>query len=302
MHQRLISKVDNSVNWVIKHRKSNIECRYVRRSPKYISAYLSSHNGCKMACKFCWLTDMKQNNFDHVNIDDYKSQLEIILQHSKQVDKDKSKNVRVNVNLMARGEALANKYIVNDYKGFYNGLDDIVKKYDYNEMKINISTIMPYTILDKHLIDIFSDLPANLYYSIYSVNSEFRKKWMPNAIPHNIALDKLKKYQDKTNNPITFHFALINGENDDMNDIKKLADTINQYDFTKTKVNIVRFNPPPSLTNYSETSYGKIEQAFNILSSIMKDDKIVTNKSRIIPRVGRDVKASCGMFINDENI
>ena len=77
-------------------------------------------------------------------IDGYAKQLDTVLQHAKEIDLKNSKNVRVNINLMSRGEALANKNIINKYDVFHDEMNKIVKKYDYNEMKMNISTIMPH--------------------------------------------------------------------------------------------------------------------------------------------------------------
>ena len=61
---------------------------------------------------------------------------------------------------------------------------------------MNISTIMPYTIKDRSLCDIFGNTPVNLYYSLYSINEKFKQKWMPNAIPSLTALDKLQELID----------------------------------------------------------------------------------------------------------
>ena len=44
MMRTLVSKLDKSVNYITKYGKSELECRYVRRSENYISVYLSSHN------------------------------------------------------------------------------------------------------------------------------------------------------------------------------------------------------------------------------------------------------------------
>ncbi|QKF94590.1 ribosomal RNA large subunit methyltransferase RlmN/cfr [Fadolivirus algeromassiliense] len=294
----IVSKVDGSVNWIIPHRTSYLEARYVRRKPEYISAYLSSHNGCKMGCKFCWLTATKQQDFNHATQYDYNTQLIQILDHAKKIDKSDSKDVRVNINLMARGEPLANKVIINKYPEFYDSLNSIVKDYGYKETKINISTIMPYTIADRDLTDIFSDKPVNLYYSLYSINPSFREKWIPNAISWKLALSKLVNFQEKTNNPIAFHFALIENQNDNIDDIKKMTDEISKFEFSKTKFNIVRFNPHPSL-NYKESSDEKIYEIYEILKSIALDNSINTNKTRIVPRADPIVRASCGMFITN---
>lgn len=292
--KKIFSKLDNSVNFIS---GSSLEYRYVRREPKYVSAYLSSHNGCKMKCKFCWLTVTNQNKFNHVTISEYGEQLDTILEYAKQIDKENSKNARVNINLMSRGEAMANKYIVNQYGSFYDEMHQIVKKHDYSKMKINISTIMPSVIANYKLIDIFHYHSTNLYYSLYSINDTFRKKWLPNALPWQIALNKLHEFQDATNNIITFHFAIIENENDDMNEIKRMANTIRDMKFKKTKLNLVRYNPHP-IQEYKEPPLNKLNEIYHILQSACQDDAITTNKSRIVPRIGYDVYASCGMFYN----
>jgi adenine C2-methylase RlmN of 23S rRNA A2503 and tRNA A37 len=55
---------DGSINLIFNYARSFIEARYVQRAPDYISAYVSSHNGCKMGCTFCWLTAQKQTEFN----------------------------------------------------------------------------------------------------------------------------------------------------------------------------------------------------------------------------------------------
>lgn len=294
--QTLKSIYDSSVNFVIPYKSSVIECRYVRRADHYISTYLSSHNGCNMGCKFCWLTASGQNSFNHVTTELYVLQLDKVLNHAKEIDQDSSKNVRININMMARGESLANKYLVNSYDTFYDELQKVVDKYDYKEQKINVSTIMPYTIKDKELKDIFNNKPAYLYYSLYSINQSFRDKWLPNALPHKLALNKLKNYQDSTDLPLTIHFCLIEGENDNLDDIRAMATQLEEYNFNKLKFNIIAFNPDPN-SEYKESSPNTQKNVFDILKSVAKDTDIKTNKTRQVARVGYDVKVSCGMFV-----
>src|SRR4029079_5319970 len=115
------------------------------------------------------------------------------------------------------------------------------------------------------------------------------------------ALTKLKNYQKITNNPITFHFAIIEGQNDNLDDIKKMTDEINKFSFDNTKFNVVRFNVPPSLKSlYKEPSEDKINQIYKILQDNAKDSNIITNKSRIVPRSDVATKSSCGMFVTRE--
>lgn len=296
MHKTLYSVIDKSVNFIVPYKNSVIEARYVRRAPHYVSAYVSSHNGCKMGCKFCWLTNSEQTNFDHVSNNLYASQLDKVLEYSKGIDKEGSINVRVNINMMSRGEPLANKFIINDYADYYQSMHNIVDKYEYKEQKVNISTIMPYTVRNVELSDIFKDKPAYLYYSLYSTNSKFRSEWIKNGIDWKVALQKLKSYQSYSELPVAIHFSVIDGENDNLDDVRQMCDEITSFDFKKLKFNIVKFNPHPSIAEkYKESS--KINEIFMLLKSVSKDIEISSNKSRIVDRAGPDVYASCGMFI-----
>lgn len=292
--KRVASLRDGSVNWIIPYKNSKIETRYVRRAPHYLSAYLSSHNGCKMGCQFCWLTATGQTNFDYATLDMYRTQLEIILKHGKDIDQNNSPNVRVNLNLMARGEPLANAIILNHYPTFYNTMLETAKKYDYGQLKVNISTILPKGISNLELIDIFRDQNAHLYYSLYSTNQKFRDKWIPNAMPYQLGLEKLKRYQEITNKQVTLHFALIEGENDGMDDIKNLVQQVTKMEFDKIKFNLVRFNKPPS-SKYNETSEERINEICELFKSI--SDK---NKTKVVPRADISTRASCGTFFTDQ--
>ena len=299
----LRSKTDNSVNWINPFKNSVIETRYVRRGEHYISAYLSSQNGCNMGCKFCWLTVTKQDSFKHVDIPAFSMQLGHVLDHAKEIDSDvkKRKKVRVNINMMSRGEPLANRYIVNRYREFYEALEDMVVDSGYKEMKMNISTIMPHTMKQRELTDVLCTSRndnTNIYYSLYSIKEQFRKKWIPNALPYKKALRKLKNYQDKSGKPIAIHFALIEGENDNVEDVQDMCDILREYNFERLKFNLVRFNPHPSMSQYKEPTQEKMDRIFDMLKKVAKDETIVTNKSRTVPRAGPDVFASCGMFIN----
>ena len=131
MIHRILKSVDGSINYIIPYQSSFIECRYVRRQQSYVSTYLSSHNGCKMGCKFCWLTQQKQTHFDHVTIDLYDEQLKTILSNIPESDKQSYpvNKTRINMNFMARGEALANKYVIKSFPKLHDKLMESVNQF-----------------------------------------------------------------------------------------------------------------------------------------------------------------------------
>jgi len=296
----LNSVFDSSKNYVIQNGKRTIECRYVRRDPKYISTYLSSHTGCVMGCKFCWLTETRQTSFQHVSIDDYVNQLDLVL--SEVPDEYKTREeCRVNVNFMARGEPCANRHLINSYQLLYDSLQEVVNRHEFGRMKMNVSTIFPYTLRDRILHQVFADRPVNLYYSIYSINERFRKVFLPNAMPVKYALDQFKVFQELHNslNTLVFHCAFIEGENDNLDDVKRMADMIRSYQFRNTKFNLVRLNPYSNKTKGVMNESTKLQEIFTIMNDCVTN-KLDTQQSRIVNRVGSDVYASCGMFYDQD--
>jgi adenine C2-methylase RlmN of 23S rRNA A2503 and tRNA A37 len=295
----LTSTLDKSVNWITPFKNGSIETRFVQKKSDYIIAYVSSSIGCNLGCKQCFLTQKKQTNMFAVTPTMFADQVKLVTNHYKQLDEINTQNKinRCNINFMARGDAFSNKYIVNDYPSVYREIDNVCK--DVNlKTKMNISTIMPYTIRDRKLEDIFKDSGKStfIYYSLYSMNDIFRKKWMPNAIDWRIALNKLKDYQNSGGNIITFHWAFIEGENDNIKEVEEMAKILKDYEFD-AKFNLVRYNNHPNLPN-KETNIEKIQDLFNIVNSAFKNNE----KSYIVPRLNVDNHIACGLFANDAEL
>lgn len=287
----LRSSVTPCTNFLIDYKGGVIEARYVRKADNYVALYVSSHNGCSMGCNFCHLTQNGDTKMNHVDIATYEGQMRMVLDHYRQ-ERDAGRCVvaeRCNINFMSKGDAMANKYVVNQYPKMWEMMDRVCREYGL-DAKPNISTIMPNTVKNHKLIDIFGDSPVWLYYSLYSMNPVFRKRWLPNAMPAEEALDKLKAYQEQKNRVITFHFTLIKGHNDNMADIYRMAEELRQRNFNG-KLNLVRFNPHPSVSDV-ESDPHKINEIFDILSSIFNNPK-----SYIVPRLDVNTKTPCGMFV-----
>jgi 23S rRNA (adenine2503-C2)-methyltransferase len=151
-------------------------------------------------------------------------------------------------------------------------------------VKFNVSTIMPVTF-KKSLCDTFPIITPTIYYSIYSVDPEFRKKWLPAAQPVEQALANLKQYQQTSKKIIKFHSAFIRGENDSPSDIRQMMQTIDSYQL-HAEFNIVRYNPFSAEQGEESPRVNEIAEEIGQYMSC-----------KIIPRVGMDCKASCGQFI-----
>ena len=138
------------------------------------------------------------------------------------------------------------------------------------------------TEFKSNLGDIFTNRDVSIYYSIYSVNDDFRKKWLGNAMPYRTALSYLNHYKSLDYGKVKFHSAFIKDENDSEKDIRDLKFALDfNYD-NNYKFNIVRYNPYSPKQGEESSNLSLIEEVL---------------EAKIITRVGKDVKASCGMFV-----
>lgn len=279
--QELRSKEDTSVNLVEENLKGFIESRYVRRQDDYFNCYLSSQTGCNKGCRFCHLTATKQTQFTNVTTRGFLDQAERV--YSEYYRSGKSAK-RVHYSFMARGEALANLWILNNGDDVLRKLGDLALGHQLHP-KFNISTIMPRS-LDRSLSEIFPLITPTIYYSLYSANEDWRARWMPQAMPVEQAFEMLREYQLHSKKLIKIHFAFIKGENDTEEELIRTSQSL-RHSGLAHEFNLVRYNPfSPEQGQESEN----LEYAFKTVSQW-------ATRARIIDRVGFDVKASCGMFV-----
>lgn len=289
-----VSELDQSVNF--EHRLTNdlgmLEARYVRRVDDYFIVYLSSQSGCNQACRMCWLTATGQNKYRDTTVAEYLEQAGIVFQHyAKECQDGKPMAKKVHFNFMARGEPLANKIFLEHADEVLRGLADMAKSHGL-EYKFLISTIYPKDMKDKMLTDIFRDpeLYPEIYYSLYSMDHKFRRKWLPKASRPGEAIFDLSCWQTATGKTPKIHYAFIEKENDSLFDVEKIIDELNVFKL-KVNWNIVRYNPPEG--HYSrETPEDHINYIASYIRSCLPEARV-----KVIPRVGTDVKASCGTFL-----
>lgn len=279
--QVLKSAFDPSINFVDEREIGFIESRYVRRQKHYIIGYLSSQTGCNRGCKFCHLTTTGQTLFQDCSAEDFVDQAENVLEHYS------SQNERadfINWNYMARGEPLCNPVITQNSQVHFQELTNLSYLHEL-EPRFNISTIIPKT-LKKSLVDMFKHIKPTIYYSMYSVDPDFRNKWLPGAAEPSIALNLLNEYQHWSKQEIIIHGAFIKGENDSADSVRVMMDEI-QHSGVRGRFNIVRYNP------YSPEQGEETENYEEIISLIEERMPV-----KVIERVGIDVSASCGTFIS----
>jgi adenine C2-methylase RlmN of 23S rRNA A2503 and tRNA A37 len=292
MNPRILkSEIDPSVNfvWDIAPGEA-LEARYVRRKPEYLACYLSTQTGCAQACRMCHLTATGQNHPRDASFNEVIEQARTVLDY---YSRNAPGAATVHFNFMARGEPLSSDLIVDDSRKLFLRLGDMAASYGLLP-RFLISTIMPKTI-PFGLPWIFPDVHPEIYYSLYSMDPKFRKRWLPRAMEAERALDALKEWQRHTKKIVRIHHALISGENDNwvgnFSDVRQIAEAVRKRglraDFT-----LVRYNPPGEKYG-SEPDQETYQRYAAELQTELPMSRIKT-----IDRVGFDVAASCGMFVN----
>lgn len=283
----LNSQINNDINIIEEQLAGFIESRYVRKCDDYFICYLSSQTNCNRGCLFCHLTVTGQTLANDCSHNDFVSQAIQLFKHYRKQD---IRAKWVNYNFMARGEPLANHYLLEEGDLLLSRLGQIAKE-EGLPCKFNVSTIMPLT-LKKSLSDIFNYIHPTIYYSMYSVNPAWRKKWMPAAMDVEQAVMMLKDYQKLSKKFIKIHYPFIAGENDSEKDINSVCDLLDKHNLI-CEFNLVRYNPY-SPEQGKESSDEVIKRNMKILEERFSN---FNSKVAIIPRVSPEIKASCGMFV-----
>ncbi len=284
------SSQDASVNWDKPADVGRIEARYVRRGPDYFVVYLSSQTGCNQGCRMCHLTATGQTRLRDVTHAEFLGQADTVLEHYR---REAPPARSVHFNFMARGEPLVNPVVLNDADAL---LGDLARRAVVLGLRPRylVSTIFPRELGDRRLEDVFLCHHPEVYYSLYSVREPFRRRWLPKALPSEEALDRLVSWQRSTYKICKIHYAFIAGENDSEADVHAICDALESRRLM-VHVNIVRYNPQDPRRHGVEPSEEIIRRNATIYQTRLPYARV-----RVIPRVGYDVQASCGMFFAPE--
>lgn len=285
------SELDASVNFVSPGSEPGmlLEARYVRRQEDYFIVYVSSQSGCNKACRFCHLTQTGQTKFENASVEEVVAQARRVLRYYDDLDEPAR---IVHYNFMARGEVFANPNVLG---GMEPLLSSLTREATDRGLipRVKFSTIMPREVEGLNFAKLFCGYNPDIYYSLYSTNPAFRKRWIPKSLPYEEALGMLRTYQEETNKIPILHWAYIEGENDSVEDTERICEVVGNAGL-RVNVNIVRYNPYSDKQG-REPSIEVIERNARILGEGLPGSRV-----QIVGRVGFDVKASCGMFIDDK--
>lgn len=281
---------DASVNWDRAADVGRLEARYVRRCADYFVVYLSSQTGCAQACRMCHLTATGQTRLRDATFGELIEQARTVLAHYRwQPEPARA----VHYNFMARGEPLASRVLLADADGLLGELSRLAVALNLRPRHL-ISTIYPKELGDRPLEDVFVAQHPEIHYSIYSMSDRFRRRWLPKAQPAEVALDRLASWQRSTQKIVTLHHAYIAGENDDEGDVHAICDALEERRLM-AHVNVVRYNPHDLARHGVEPPEEVIQR-----NAAIYRERLPSARVGVIPRVGFDVAASCGMFFGPD--
>jgi adenine C2-methylase RlmN of 23S rRNA A2503 and tRNA A37 len=290
----LRSTQDQSVN--LYDPAKGIETRVVHRDPNKTIIYVSSQTGCAQGCKMCWLTHNSRSvPVRNLTVAEILSQVEkalaLMTAHGPKA--------MIHVDLMARGEPLANPHILSNGQDLIDGLHKIL---DPRPWRLCISSILPR----KPLIRDFQCGPAwllkpevRLYWSWYSEDPGFRAEWLP-ASPRytDVLWDFMTRLAEaREDRVLCLHWALIEHQdpslsNSNPENLRDLQDRLSELPpGIKAKINLVHLNPPAGCSTWKEADPATLNSWIQTLSAHAN-----VSKTTLKERVGFDVFASCGMF------
>jgi 23S rRNA (adenine2503-C2)-methyltransferase len=238
------------------------------------TACISSQLGCGLGCVFCATGAM---GFIR-NL----SQQEIIGQLIGINDFCAAKNDRLvtNIVFMGMGEALSN------FDAFISSLQIIMHEdaFTIGARRITVSTAGVVPSINR-LIE--QDLTIGLAISLNTYDNRKRDEIMPinKKYPIEMLVDAAKRYEKKTNRPVTFEYVVVEGENDSDKAINALALLLKGV---KCKINVIPVNPCAG-SDLSPPSEKKLTAFADALLS--KGLSATVRKSR-----GRDISGACGQL------
>lgn len=284
-----MSQQDASVNFVWGSQAGQIEARYVRRRTDRFIVYLSVQTGCNLSCRMCHLTQSGQTRTVNLQPEEIVIQARTVLAWYQDQLRAGAVSVATGVDysFMARGDFMNNPVLLDAADELLCSLEAAAKEHGLTS-RVKISTIMPRSLDDQALETIFQQSTPDVYYSLYSVDPAFRERWLPRAMDVRPALDQLMDWQQSSRKLVVLHSAFIAGENDSRESILGIGREVAESGL-RCDYNVVRYNP------YSPVHGAETAHLSDCVTWLR--EALPTSVVTVIDRVGRDVYASCGMFM-----
>ncbi|MGL4363186.1 MAG: 23S rRNA (adenine(2503)-C(2))-methyltransferase RlmN [Cellulosilyticaceae bacterium] len=270
IREKFVSQIDGTIKYLFELSDSHIIESVLMRYKHGVSICISSQVGCRMGCTFCASTlDGVVRNLTPSEM------LAQIYMASQDADTRIS-----NVVIMGSGEPLEKLDATLRFVEIINS----EKGQNIGQRHITVSTcgLVPkiYELADK-------ELQITLAISLHATTDEKRKVIMPIANAYNIEtlLEACKYYINKTGRRMTFEYALIEGENDSVEDAKRLGKLLKGM---LAHVNLIPINPIAE-REFKATTLENAEK-------FVKTLKTYNIEATIRRKLGSDIDAACGQL------
>jgi adenine C2-methylase RlmN of 23S rRNA A2503 and tRNA A37 len=264
------SKTDHVTKYILSDEVYGLnEVSVINKMTKDIIV-LPSQTNCNMGCTFCHLTGTTRpvKNFSS----------EWFLEVVKFIVFREELNRHILISFMGAGEPLLNVYSI------INGIDFIHS--EFKNVRFAISTMMPSLSLLDNVEQYLSTHPKvsiKLHLSVHGIGN--RNKIVKSSVTAENAIKRLQEYNSRTNQPIEYHYTLVNDVNDSMNEL---------IDFSWLVKSEVGKDVTVKFLSLSENGNCEVSKVSNeYIQSLFKDKNVSVE---FYDPPGRDVGSSCGMF------
>ncbi len=266
------SKFDGTKKYLMRLSDGNIiECVFMKYKHGN-TICISTQVGCKMKCSFCAST-----------ISGLSRSLTAGEMIGQILEVSNDTNERIsNVVLMGSGEPLDNFNAVTKFLRIVN--DPLGLNISMRSITISTCGLIP-EILELMKLK----LQVTLAISLHAVENDIRDELMPvnRKYPIEDLLKTCRRYIKSTGRRITFEYALINNNNDTLDNAKKLADLLKGMN---CHVNLIPINP------VEEKSYkASSNERARAFQDVLKKKNI---EATIRRELGSDIDAACGQLRN----
>ena len=255
-----------------------------------------THHFCNLGCKMCHLTNRGFNKvMTPIKWEDFIYCLinTLSINGKRRTDKE-----NLLISFMGVGEPLLNLKLIEDV---YRNEDLIKEELGYKNIGYALATMMPNDNIIKlgQMVNNL-DMPLKVHFSLHNPIDVKRYELIPSTkvsvqdalaylVSYRNLLQRNKVLMNKyvklhsNNDPIEIHYTLINGVNDDIEELDRMCKLLDRYNIT---IKFIRFNP------INELEISKNEQLWvRDISNRVPNIRIKTYSPP-----GREVGSSCGEF------
>lgn len=277
------------------------------------SVFISSSIGCYMKCGFCHLT-LKNSIYKKLTANEIFEQVKLAIIEEYKLNPD-IQNKYLKLCWMGMGDAINVPKIVSEvsikiiefvlFNKYAKGLDGVdlstvlpnvndswIEEFQKLDFKLSLYPINPnnnkivQSGLHTNKENYFNRSLFRLFYSLHEVEQDKRDKIIPNAMPIDKAISKLKQFTQNNKYNLILHHMFLEGYNDNVDDIQKLLTFLEKNSLTENEIRILRYNPVEN-TEYTESSSYE-----NIIKNLAK--KVDFLKAQV--SAGNKINSACGQF------